>query len=189
MFKTVRQDVLFGLKMLAKTPGFTFVAVLTLALGIGANTAVFTIVNAMLFKGLPYPNSDRIVSITSSNLAKNQPQIGVAYPDFLDWRRDVKAFKGLAIAQMSLTNILDPDIPAQQYESARISANTFSLLGQKPFLGRDFLPEESEGKGANVVILGYSLWQTRYGGNLNILGKVLRLNEEAFTVVGVMPDG
>ena len=185
MFKAVRQDVLFGLKMLAKTPGFTFVAVLTLALGIGANTTVFTIVDAMLYKGLPYPNSDRIVAITGNNLAKNQPQIGVAYPDFLDWRGSVKAFKGLAIAQMSLTNISDPDIPAQQYESARISANTFSLLGQQPFLGRDFLPEESEGKGANVAILGYSIWQSRYGGNPEILGKVLRLNEEAFTVVGV----
>jgi putative ABC transport system permease protein len=189
MFKAVRQDILFGLRMLAKTPGFTFVAVLTLAVGIGANTTVFTIVNAMLFKGLPYPNSDRIVSITSNNLAKNRPQIGVAYPDFLDWRLHSKAFKGLAIAQMSLTNISDPDLPAQQYYNARISANTFSLLGQRPFLGRDFLPEESEGKGADVVILGYSLWQTRYGGNPNILGKVLRLNEQDFTVVGVMPEG
>src|SRR6266566_9387787 len=109
MFKAVMEDVLFGLRMLGKAPGFTFVAVLTLALGIGANTTVFTLVNAVLFKGLPYQNSDRIVSISSTNLAKNQPQIGVAYPDYLDWRRDVKAFKGLAIAQMSLTNILDPD--------------------------------------------------------------------------------
>src|SRR2546421_323119 len=149
MFKTLRQDVLFGLRMLAKTPGFTLVAVLTLGLGIGANTTVFTIVNAMLFKGLPYQDSYRIVSITSNNPAKNQPQIGVAYPDFLDWRVSTKAFKSLAIAQMSLTNISDPDVPTQQYESARISANTFSLLGQQPFLGRDFLPEESEGKGAN----------------------------------------
>src|ERR1051326_3160107 len=93
MLKALRQDVLFGLRMLAKTPGFTFVAVLTLALGIGANTTVFTLVNAVLFKGLPYPNANRIVSIASNNLKKNQPQIGVAYPDYLDWRTQVKTFR------------------------------------------------------------------------------------------------
>lgn len=133
MFKTVTQDVIFGLRMLRKSPGFTFVAVLTLAIGIGANTTVFTLVNAVLFKGLPYKDSDRIVMITSNNLAKNQPQIGVAYPDFLDWRAQSKAFKGLATAQMNSANISDPDIPAAQYPSARVSANTFSLLGSSRY--------------------------------------------------------
>jgi putative ABC transport system permease protein len=189
MLKGLLEDVSFGLRMLAKAPGFTFVAVLTLALGIGANTTVFTLVNAVLFKGLPYQNADRILAISSTNLTKKQPQIGVAYPDFLEWRAHIKTFRGLAAAQMSATNISDPDQPATQYNSARLTPNTVSLIGQRPLLGRDFLPEEGEGAGAKVVILGYGIWQNRYGGSPNILGKVLRLNEEPFTVIGVMPDG
>src|ERR1051326_5201049 len=114
MLKALRQDVLFGLRMLAKTPGFTFVAVLTLALGIGVNTTVFTLVNAVLFKGLPYENADRIVWITSNNMAKNQPQIFAAYPDFQEWRAQSKSFKGLASAQMASTNVSDPDLATEQ---------------------------------------------------------------------------
>ena len=189
MFKPVMQDVNFGLRMLRKSPGFTIVAVLTLALGIGANTAVFTLVNAVLFKGLPYEDSDRILMVTSNNLAKNQPQLPVAYPDFLDMRAQSKAFKDLAAAQPTSSNISDPDMPAAQYSSGRISTNTFSLLGQKPLLGRDFLPEEDQAGGAQVVILGNSLWQSRYGGDPDILGRGIRLNELDFTVVGVMPEG
>ena len=189
MFKTLKQDVLFGLRMLRKNPGFTFVAVLTLALGIGANSTVFTLVNAVLFKGLPYPDPDRIVAISSNNLTKNQPRLYVAYPDFQDFRAQSKAFKGLAAGQLSVASVSDPDIPAAQYENARISSNTFSLVGQRPLMGRDFLPEEDQGRGAQVTILSYSLWKNRYGGDPNILGKKLRVNEELFTVVGVMPEG
>src|SRR5437870_1962653 len=165
MLKTVMQDVVFGLRMLRKNPGFTIVAVLTLALGIGANTTVFTMVNAVLFKGLPYANSGRIVAITSNNLSKNQPQIGVAFPDFLDMQSQSKSFKGLAASQPTAQSISDADLPAALYQCGRVSSNTFSLLGQKPFMGRDFLPEDDEGVGKQVVILGYDLWKTRYGGD------------------------
>jgi predicted permease len=189
MLKTVLQDVLFGLRMLRKSPGFTFVAVLTLALGIGANSTVFTIVNTVLFKGLPYHDPDRIVAVSSTNLSKNQPLIWAAYPDFQDWRAQSKAFKGLAAAQLSATNVSDPDMPAAQYQSARVSSNTFSLIGQRPFMGRDFAPEEDQGSGALVTILGYSLWKTRYGGDPDILGKKLLFNEQQLTVIGVMPEG
>src|ERR1043165_9355215 len=114
MMKGLFEDVSFGLRMLGKFPGFTSVAVLTLALGIGANTTVFTIVNAALFKGLPYSNSDRIVAISGNNLAKNQQQTGIAYPDFLEFRAHNRSFKALAAAQMAATNISDPDQPAVQ---------------------------------------------------------------------------
>src|SRR5713226_8584468 len=127
MFTEALHDLRFGLRMLRKNPGFTFVAVLTLALGIGANSTVFTLVNTVLFKGLPYPDPDRIVAISSNNLAKNQPQLGVAYPDFQDFRAQSKAFKGLAATQLSVASVSDPDIPATQYQNARISSNTFSL--------------------------------------------------------------
>jgi hypothetical protein len=122
MLQAVMEDVMFGLRMLRKNTAFTFVAVLTLALGIGVNTTVFTLANAVLFKGLPYENADRIVAITSNNLPKNQPQMGVAYPDLLDWRAQSKAFTGLAAAQMNSTNISDPDLPSQLYPSPRISS-------------------------------------------------------------------
>src|SRR2546427_3952548 len=135
MLKTVIQDVLFGLRMLRKNPGFTFVAVLTLALGIGANSTVFTLVNTVLFKGLPYHDPDRIVAIASTNLAKNQPQIWVAYPDFQDWRRaQGKAFKGLAAVQLRATNISDPDRPAEQCQSARVCSNPLSHIVKLPGL-------------------------------------------------------
>src|SRR5439155_22136343 len=184
--KTGMQDGVFGLRMLRKNHGFTIVAVLTLALGIGANTTVFTMVNAVLFKGLPYANSGRIVAITSNNLSKNQPQIGVAFPDFLDMQTQSKSFKGLAASQPTAQSISDADLPAALYQCGRVSSNTFSLLGQKPFMGRDFLPEDDEGVGKQVVILGYDLWKTRYGGDPNILGRHIQVTEQDFTVIGVM---
>jgi putative ABC transport system permease protein len=189
MLKTVMQDVVFGLRMLRKNPGFTIVAVLTLALGIGVNTTVFTLVNAVLFKGLPYEDSGPVVMITSNNLAKNQPQIGIAHPDFLDMKSQSKSFKGLAAAQLTSQSISDADVPAALYQCARVSSNTFSLLGQKPFMGRDFLPEDDEGVGKQVAILGFDLWKTRYGGDPNILGRHIEVTEQDFTVIGVMPAG
>jgi putative ABC transport system permease protein len=183
------QDVVFGLRMLLKNPGFTIVAVLTLALGIGVNTTVFTLVNAVLFKGLPYEEQGPVYMVSSNNLAKKQPQLAVAFPDFVDMKAQSKTFKGLAAVQMTLASISDPDIPATQYNEGRITSNTFSLLGQQPLLGRDFLPEEDQGTGARVTILGYDVWKTRYKGDPNILGRHLNFNEEDFTVVGVMPEG
>jgi putative ABC transport system permease protein len=189
MLKTVLQDIVFGLRMLRKSPAFTIVAVLTLALGIGANATVFTLVNAVLLKGLPYENSGAVLMIAGNNFSKNQPQLPIAFPDFLDWKAQSKAFKGVAAMQPSMTNISDPDKPAAQYSSARVSANTFSLLGQQPLIGRDFLPDEDQGSGKQVAILGYNLWKSRYGGDREILGKTLELNEQDFTVIGVMPEG
>src|SRR5262245_27103420 len=187
--KTVMQDIVFGLRMLRKSPAFTIVAVLTLALGIGANATVFTLVNAVLLKGLPYEDSGSILMIASNNFSKKQPQLPIAFPDFLDWKAQSKAFKGLAAMQPSMTNISDPDKPAAQYSSARVSVNTFSLLGQQPLIGRDFLPDEDQGSGEQVAILGYDLWKGRYGGDREILGKTLQLNEQDFVVIGVMPEG
>ena len=189
MLKTVMQDVVFGLRMLRKNPGFTIVAVLTLALGIGVNTTVFTLVNAVLFKGLPYEDSGPVVMVTSNNLAKNQTQIGIAFPDFLEMKSQSKSFKGLAAAQLTSQSISDADIPASLYQCGRLSSNTFSLLGQKPFMGRDFLPEDDEGVGKQVAILGFDLWKTRYGGDPNILGRHIQVTEQDFTVIGVMPAG
>jgi putative ABC transport system permease protein len=186
---TLMQDIRFGCRMLAKNPFFTAVIVLTLSLGIGANVTVFTIVNAVLLKGLPFEESDRIISITSNNLAKNQPRLGASYPDFLDWRTQSKSFKGLGALQGSVANLTEPGLPTESKPSARVTTNTFSLLGAKPIFGRDFLPEEDQGSGSNVAIIGYRLWQKRYGGDPNVLGRVVKINEVPNTIIGVMPDG
>ncbi len=190
MLRSAMQDVRFGLRMLRKNYGFTAVVVLTLALGIGANATVFTVVNAWLFKGLPFEKPDRIVAITSNNRAENQERLGASYLNFLDWQAQSQSFEDLAAAAGTMRNISDPGLPMEFVISARVSANTFSLLGQKPLLGRDFLPHEDQGTaGVPVVILGHSLWQNRYGGDPNILGKSIRLNEADTTVIGVMPPG
>jgi predicted permease len=184
------QDVRFGLRVLRKNYGFTAVVVLTLALGIGANATVFTVVNTVLFKGLPFEEPDRIVAITSNNRAENQERLGASYLNFLDWQAQSQSFEDLAAAAGTMRNISDPGLPMEFVISARVSANTFSLLGQKPLLGRDFLPHEDQGTaGVPVVILGHSLWQNRYGGDPNILGKSIRLNKADTTVIGVMPPG
>ena len=189
MLRSAMQDVRFGLRMLRKNYGFTAVVVLTLALGIGANSTVFTVVNAWLFKGLPFEEPDRIVALTSNNLAENQERLGASYPDFLDWQAQSQSFEGLAAAQFSPQNITDPGLPMEYVTGVRVSANTFSLLGQKPLLGRDFLPHEDQVAGVGVVILGHSLWQNRYGGDPNILGRRIRINQADETVIGVMPPG
>lgn len=188
-FETILQDLRFAARLLSKNLGFASVVVLTLALAIGANVAVFTLVNAVLFKSLPFTNPDRIVSITSNNLPKNQEQLGASYLDFQDWRAQSNSFTGLAAAQWSLATLVDPGLPTEAHESSRVSANSFSVLGQQVLLGRDFLPHEDQGTGADVAILGYGLWQGRYGGDPNILGRVIRVNEVPTTVIGVMPEG
>ena len=129
MLRSAMQDVRFGLRMLRKNYGFTAVVVLTLALGIGANATVFTVVNTVLFKGLPFEEPDRIVAITSNNRAENQERLGASYLNFLDWQAQSQSFEDLAAVTGTMRNISDPGLPMEFVISARVSANTFSLLG------------------------------------------------------------
>ena len=182
------QDIKFGVRRLLREPGFTAVVVVALALGIGVNTTVFTLVNAVLFRGLPFEQADRVMFLSSNDHAKNRNDMGVSYPDFRDWRAQSKAFKGLAAFSQTGFVISDSNAP-ERYDGPRLTANTFSLIGQKPMLGRDFLPEEDRVGGAPVCILGYSIWENRYGRDPNILGRNIRVNDVATTIVGVMPKG
>jgi predicted permease len=182
-------DVRYAIRILLKSPGFTFVVVAALAAGIGVNTAVFTLVNAVLFRGLPFENADEIVHVTSSNLSKGREDVGSSYPDFVDWRAQSKSFRGMAAFQPFGATLTDAPAGPERFAAARLSANVFSLVGQKPLLGRDFLPSEDKPGAAPVAILGYSVWKNRYGADPNILGRTVRLNEVATTVVGVMPEG
>jgi putative ABC transport system permease protein len=178
-------DVRLSVRTLLKSPGFTAVAVAMLALGIGVNATVFTVTNAILFKGFPLVHgNDSLVYITptTSNCC-------VSYPDFLDWRAQAKSFDGMAIVHGIGKILRDETAAADRIDVTEVSANTFQLLGQKPFLGRDFAPaDESPGSPA-VAILNYNFWQSRYGKNPAIVGRKVLLNDTPATIVGVMPQG
>jgi predicted permease len=183
------QDVRFGFRMLAKDPGFTAVVVITLALAIGANTTVFTLVNAVLFKGLPLERADRVMALSSTNIGKGRNRTGVSYPDFADWRAHTRRFQGLAATTFQSMTLNDRGGVPENYTGVRLTANSFSLLGQKPLIGRDFSPSEDQRTAAPVVILGYSIWKNRYGSVPGIVGRTVRINEVATTIIGVMPNG
>src|SRR5688572_9838489 len=180
------KDLRYGLRMLAKNPGVSAIAVLTLALGIGANTAIFSVVSAVLLNPLPYKDPDRLVSIW-----ENVPEHGrwrAAPANFFDWKKqntvfeDVAAFGG---STMTLTGDGEP----QQLMGTRVSDGYFAVVGAAPMLGRAFLPEEHEPGKDRVVILGHSLWQSRYGADKNIVSRAVTLHGNSYTVVGVMPPG
>src|SRR2546430_1753985 len=163
------QDLRFGIRMLAKDPGFTAVVVVTLALCIGANTTVFTLVNAVLFKGLPFERADRVMALSETNIGKGRGRMGVSYPDFADWKTHTRKFQGLAAATYQSMTLNDRGGIPENYTGARVTANCFSLIGQKPLVGRDFAPDEDKRTAPPVVILGYSIWKNRYGADPNIL--------------------
>jgi predicted permease len=176
------QDLRFGVRMLGKNPGFTLVAILTLALGIGVNSTVFTLVNAVLIKGLPFHDSQEIMSIRGSR----NP---VSYLDYLDYRQQSRSFRGIAAFSNLSADLSDQENAAERVNGASVSANLFLMLGQKPRLGRDFTPEDEKLGAAPVALLSNFLWQSRYGGKTGILGSAIRVNLQTYTVVGVMPEG
>jgi putative ABC transport system permease protein len=179
------QDLRFGARMLMKNPGFTLIAVLTLALGIGANTAVFSVVNAVLLKPLPYLKEPRLVVIESGD-KRSDPQgyAGASPADFLDWQANSQTLERLAAYAPSegfkLTGVERPEI----FASSRVSANFFQVFGAKPLLGRAFLPED-ELAPPRAILLSYRLWQRRFGGDPGVVGQTL--GNTGVTVIGVMP--
>src|SRR5688500_14596489 len=182
------QDLRFAVRMLAKDRWFTLVAVLALGLGIGVNTTVFTFVNAVLIRGLPYDDSDRIMIVTTKAATQTNPGVA-SYQDLEDWRAQTKSFSALACFQQTSMNVTDSGRPPERTVGARVCANTFSVLGQSMHLGRDFLAQEDKKGAEPVVIIGYGLWKSRYGGDPNVVGKVVNVNQVPATIVGVMPEG
>jgi predicted permease len=180
------QDVRYALRQLRKSPGFTFVAVLTLALGIGANTAIFSVVNAVLLRPLPYPNSDQLVMLWEQNPHRGWFENIVSGEDFLDWQKQNQVFAGMAAFESNSFNVTGNQ-QAEQIPGERVSANLFSVLGVQPFRGRLFLPEENR-RDKTAVVLSYGLWQQRYGADPNVIGKQILLNGEAHPVVGILPS-
>ena len=186
---TLLQDLRYGFRMLAKNPGFTAVAVLTLALGIGANTAIFSVVNAVLLKPLPYRDADRLVMVWEQNPERGWYRNIVSAANFLDWRKQNDVFTQMAAEDPQKSFNLTGTGKPEEVWGEQVTANLFTLLGVKPFKGRDFLPEEDRPGGPRVVILSYGLWMRRYGGDAALVGKQISLNNESYTVVGIMPAG
>jgi putative ABC transport system permease protein len=178
-------DLRYGARMLLKNPGITSVVILALALGIGANTAIFSVVNAVLLRPLPYPESDRLVFLSESSKAMDE--ISISYPNFSDWRNQSQAFENIGVYNRNSYNLVGDGEP-ERILTAQASADLFSALRVQPAIGRLFTNEEDKPGGTPVVVLGYGLWQRRFGGQPDILNKQLNFNNKSFTVIGVMPQ-
>jgi putative ABC transport system permease protein len=180
------QDLRYGLRMLLKNPGFTIVAVVALALGIGANSAIFSVVNTVLLRPLPYKEPERLVMVWEDDTKHGYPRDTPAAANYIDWRDQNQVFESMAaIADLSfnLTGVGEPE----RIDGKRVSANLFPLLGVEPQLGRTFSPEENRPGANRVVVMSHGLWQRRFGSDPKIIGQSLNLNGESYTVVGVMP--
>src|SRR6516225_9875453 len=182
---TVWQDVRYSVRILAKSPGFTTIAVLTLALGIGANTALFSLVNGVLLNPLPYPNPGQLVAVAEK--FPPFPEASIAYPNFLDWVNMNHTFEALAAYRHANFNLTGSG-EAQRLNAVEISAIFFPLLGVEPVIGRNFSPDDDRQGAAPVAIVGGRLWKSKFGGSQEILGKILNLDGTGYTVIGVVPE-
>jgi predicted permease len=188
------QDLKFGARLLAKTPGFTIIAALSLALGIGANTTIFTLVNAVLLNPLPVEDPSQLVSVWTTDERNAGPAafgfLQVSPMNYKDLRDKNEVFSGLAGHTGVALNITGGTGEPQQIFGEIVTGNYFTVLGAKPLVGRGFLPDEDATPGAKLVcVLGYGEWQKRFGGDASIVGRTITMNGQAFTVVGVMPNG
>ncbi|MDQ3667093.1 MAG: ABC transporter permease [Acidobacteriota bacterium] len=183
------QDFRFGLRMLVKNPIFTLIAVVTLALGIGANTAIFSVVDAVLLRPLPYPEANRLVFLWSTMNSQGVPISGSALPDYHAWRDQSHVFEGLAGFYYGDFNLSSQGSAPELIQGAYITSNLFQVLRVSPSLGRLFTSEEEQFGRHRVVLLGHGLWQRNFAGARDIVGRDIRLAGESYTVVGVMPRG
>jgi len=180
------QDLRFGLRMLVKNPGFTLISVLTLALGIGANTAIFSVVNTVLLRPLPYKDAEQLVAVWEVQTKVNQAMFSPA--EFLDYQTQNRSFSEMAAHRLmyfTLTGLGEPE----QLDGRIVSGNFFSLLGVRAEQGRIFQPEDGRAGAARVAIISHDFWQQRFGGDPNVIGKALTLSGEPVTLIGVMPPG
>jgi predicted permease len=178
------QDVRYALRILAKAPGFSSIAILTLALGIGVNTALFSVVNGVLLNPLPYPHPQQLAALYGK--ATGYDHVPIAYPNFLDWQRDNHSFSSIALYHNEDYNYTGAGL-AERLSGYMISADFFSTLGVNPILGRTFRPEDDQLSAAPVVILGGGLWRRRFASSPDVIGKSIVLNETSYTIIGVIP--
>ena len=188
MVKGLLQDLKYGARLLAKNKRFTVVAVFTLGLGIGANGAIFSVINGVMLKPFSFPDSERLVVIWERCLNQGLPRMVVSPPNFSDWRDQNQAFQDVAAYRQQDFNLVGSGDP-ERVRGLRISATMFSMLGVRPLLGRDFQPDEDKPGAASAVIVSYGFWQRRLGANPSAIGQSLMLGNESATIIGVMPPG
>ncbi|MGA2326517.1 MAG: ABC transporter permease [Bryobacteraceae bacterium] len=180
------QDVRYGLRMMARNPGVTAVAALALALGIGANTAIFSVVNAVLLRPLPFRDPGRLVWIWQSNTARNIPFAFMNYATYADWRRESRSFELTSAYQPGWANLTTRGEP-ERLNTVRVNSTFLAMLGVRSLIGRDFLAEEDRPGAGRVAILDYKLFQRRFGGDRNLVGGQIQLDAQSYTVIGVLP--
>jgi len=183
---TLLQDLRYGIRSLLKRPGFTFIAVLTLALGIGANSAIFSVVNAVLLRPLPYQEANRLALLTRFDPQRTTPSTSYSIPKFNAIRDQSQAFESIAAVADDSFNLTGRDAP-EQIHGARVSGDLFHVLAVKPYLGRSFLPEEDRAGGPRVALLSYGLWRRLFSADANIVNRAVELDGQSYQVIGVLP--
>ena len=182
------EDIRFAGRLLLKDRWFSLVAVVALALGIGVNATVFTFVNAVLIRGLPIADPDHTMAIDTFDRVRNRGN-GVSFLDYRDWKDNTKAFDALGAYNGTLANLSDEGQPPERYNGSNVTANTFSVLGARPVIGRDFVAADDVRGAPSVALIGYKVWVNRYGSNPSVIGRAVRINDVPTTIIGVLPEG
>ena len=180
-------DVRVAGRSLRRTVGFTAVAIICIALGVAVTTTIFSAVNGILLRPLPYPNADRVAALYAAIPAENVRGVNISYPDYVSWRETNRTFESLGIWTWT-THTLSGEAEAERVDGAQISPEVLTILGTRPLIGRVFTPEEGPRSGARVILLGHDLWRRRYGGDRGIVGRSITVDAQPYTVVGVMPE-
>ena len=182
-------DLRFALRMIATHRWFSAAVITTLALGIGINTTVFTLVNAVLFKPVPIPGGERIVTVSNYKLTKPDEKSGVSLSDYLEYKAQNRSLDGLEGLSNNQGTISEPGNPPERFNMARVTPGLFTLIRTPPILGRGFIPADGQAGAAEVVLLGHGVWKNRYGGSPDVIGRAVRVNGQPATIIGVMPEG
>ncbi|HEY9434846.1 MAG TPA: ABC transporter permease [Blastocatellia bacterium] len=185
--RTLLQDLRYGARMLWKSPGFTLIAVITLSLGIGANTAIFSVIDALMLRSLPFRETDNLFQVWETDVKRGYNEMDASYPNFADWRDQNQVFEQIAIYSGGTYNLAGAAEP-ERTQGAIVSPSFFPLLGVKPMLGRVFLPEEDHPNKVFSVVMSERLWRRRFNSDPQIIGRTISLDTESFTVVGVVPN-
>lgn len=181
------QDLSYGLRLMRKSPGFTAVALIVLALGIGGNTAIFSVVDGVLLQPLPYPHADQLVSVRSAEPSRGIPPVVASYADYLDWKQQAHSFSNMGVYVSDAFNLSTDEQPVR-VEAMDATTSALQTLGVAPELGRIFTPAEEEWGNRHVVLLTHALWKGKFGADPSIVGQTIRLDAEPYVVIGVMPE-
>ncbi|MCA1626879.1 MAG: ABC transporter permease [Acidobacteria bacterium] len=184
---TLWQDIKYGVRMLRKNPGFTLITIVALALGIGANASIFSVVNAVLLRPLPFAEAEQLVMVWERRPRQNRESGPVAPADFLDWQKQNQSFAAIAAYSARAFNLTGAGAEPEQIIGQLVTNEFFQVLGARAALGRTLLPEVDLPGGHRVAVISHGLWQRRFGGDKSVVGRTLTLDDEIFTVAGIMP--